>query len=203
MPNWVACELQISIDEVTNKNVSSTKLKEFVKFAKTTKEGKKNCLTTEKFIPYPKRFRDKDKFYKNWWNKANKFAKEHNLKNYYEVAKDLKEQFVKENGKSPKDGFNDGGYSWCCRNWGTKWGICNAQLIAKSYKSSWNYIKYAFDTAWSPPIPLIKKMSDLFPELHFELRYFEGGMGFNGILICVGGTIKEDEQGKYYGYRGG
>ena len=22
----------------------------------------------------------------------------------------------------PKDGYNQGGYQWCCDNWGTKWG---------------------------------------------------------------------------------
>jgi len=34
-----------------------------------------------------------------------------------------------------------------------------------------------FDTAWSPPIPVIEKMASLFPDHEFDLQYFEGGMG--------------------------
>lgn len=32
-----------------------------------------------------------------------------------------------------------------------------------------------FDTAWSPPIPVIEKLAALFPDHDFHLAYFEGG----------------------------
>jgi hypothetical protein len=62
---------------------------------------------------------------------------------------------------------------------------------------------YEFNTVWSPPIPVIKKMGEMFPYLNFELRYFEGRMNFNGILIIEGGKIILQEEGAYFGHRGG
>lgn len=44
----------------------------------------------------------------------------------------------------------------------------------------------------------------MFPELTFDLRYFESGMGFNGRYACRdGGAVFYDEQAAYYGTRGG
>jgi len=105
-----------------------------------------------------------------------------------------------------KDGFNSGGYEWCIKNWGTKWGICNAELGNADYISadSISYeLEYTFDTAWSPPTPIVKKMSEMFPSLTFTLKYFEGGGGFNGLYVCEKGEVIRDLTGDYFGNRGG
>ena len=104
-----------------------------------------------------------------------------------------------------KDGFNSGGYDWCLQNWGTKWGICDSE---KQEEYGWEgkedkEVMYKFQTAWSPPNPIILRMSKLFPDLEFEMRYFEGGGGFNGIYRCKNGEVQRDEQGDYFGDRGG
>ncbi len=62
---------------------------------------------------------------------------------------------------------------------------------------------YHFDTAWSPPEPLVKKMGELSPDLTFDLRYFEGLMQFNGILRIENGQVTDDRSGDYFGDRGG
>lgn len=85
-------------------------------------------------------------------------------------------------------------YKWKCSNWGTKWGFCrptsgSISLIGSDEGS----IRYSFDTAWSPPEPLIKAMGKEFPTLTFELRYAETGMDFMGILRIEENEVVRDE----------
>ena len=114
-------------------------------------------------------------------------------KKFRKMDKEAKE------GKRDKDGFNSGGYEWCSRHWGTKWGICDP-TINDEYEDG---VEYFFTTAWSPPEPIVIKMSKMFPLLNFELRFFEQGVGFNGILECQGGEVLQQDTGNYYGDRGG
>jgi hypothetical protein len=93
--------------------------------------------------------------------------------------------FKKNPYPSRKDGFNSGGYKWCCDNWGTKWGIVEPVL---EYTSS-RALHYRFDTAWSPPVPLIAKMGEKFPKLDFVLRFYEPGMGFRGKMVIKKGVV--------------
>ncbi len=128
---------------------------------------------------------------------ANKFIP------YPEKYRKLDEEADKaerEGKPRPKDGFNSGGYEWCVEHWGTKWGIVDAELVEESD----NYLKYVFNTAWSPPIPVILKMSETFPKLKFTLEYYEGSMGFKGTFIAKGGeTLKDEYDENYHGDRGG
>ena len=64
-------------------------------------------------------------------------------------------------------------------------------------------VKFTCQSAWSPPIPVIKAMSDKFPSLKFKLKYYEMGMGFKGVYTVEGGTVLEDSDAKYNGHRGG
>jgi hypothetical protein len=63
-------------------------------------------------------------------------------------------------------------YDWRIENWGTKWngfdGIFNDDQTA-----------FTFSTAWSPPLPIIKKLAELTGE-SFVLGYIEYGMFFCG-----------------------
>ena len=60
-----------------------------------------------------------------------------------------------------------------------------------------------FETAWGPPLPVVKTASELFPDLVFSLRYFERGAAFNGCYRCEAGEVTFDESGPYFGDRGG
>ena len=173
MPNWCDCDLRVYIGQYKQAKKSKL-LKEFKEFAKT----KKKLLDENKFIPYPEKYREMDK-------RARKLG-----------------EFggVTKKGEEIRDGFNNGGYEWCYENWGTKWGIVDAQLLDEQLDYT---LFYNFRCAWAPPLPVILKMSEMFPKLRFELRYFECGMGFNGLYVCVAGKVVENEEGKYYGDRGG
>src|SRR5688572_17984410 len=48
------------------------------------------------------------------------------------------------------DGYNSGGYDWCCENWGTKWNAYD--IVRRDYDGR---VCITFQTAWAPPRPII------------------------------------------------
>lgn len=90
-------------------------------------------------------------------------------------------------------------YDWNCNNWDTKWNACEATLDEivikkdKASKEKWNgyYVQYRFETAWSPPVNVMRKLSGLFEDVLVELYFTEEAkmypdceMSFvNGVMI--------------------
>jgi len=186
MPNWCSCEL-----EITGKEAELKRFKNFAMTKKTSdvdednlgKEDRDYVLDTNKFIPYPKKFTEQDE-------KCNRYR---NLKNKKKLTiKEKKELMMMELKPQnyENDGYNNGGYGWCNLNWGTKWGICHEEL----YEESKEHLNYHFDCAWSPCYPVIVKMSELFPELNFEMSYDEESYAFEGEYECKAGEVICDEQ---------
>src|SRR5690349_15637193 len=99
----------------------------------------------DKIIPYPERFKTLDK-----------------------AAKDFDEKHGANAVGGPRDGFNSGGYEWCKKNWGTKWGVYDARLHRDGTTA-----QFYFRSAWTPPLPVIRKAAEKFPGLTFELNYYE------------------------------
>jgi hypothetical protein len=94
---------------------------------------------------------------------------------------------AKKNNRA--DAFNSGGYEWCVANWGTKWGVYDIQVNFKG-----GGLEYIFSTAWAPfSVNVIEAMAALYPELSFELKYGESGMGFGGIMAASDGEVQEDD----------
>jgi hypothetical protein len=56
--------------------------------------------------------------------------------------------------------------AWCVQNWGTKW---NARHTALSERRG--RIEIGFNTAWSPPLPVIRKLLAIFPKLSFTCSW--------------------------------
>jgi hypothetical protein len=117
--------------------------------------------------------------------------------------------FRDKHGADATDGYNSGGYEWCCDNWGTKW---NAYEVARR-----DYLRtcITFQTAWSPPTPVIVELHKRFPQCRLSLEWFEMGMakcgGFSLIPEdewyedepWVAGTKLGEWSGEYRGHRGG
>lgn len=84
--------------------------------------------------------------------------------------------------------------------WGTKWNACSVgtEWTWHSIDEEYSDAEISFETAWSPPIPVIDELLKLFPELKIELRYYECGMAYQGIKNNSGDVGLE-----YYGSRGG
>ena len=75
-------------------------------------------------------------------------------------------------------------YDWCIENYGTKWG--DYELY---HEDGQNW--FGFDSAWSPPIEGLEKLSNMFPDLTFDLEYDEPGMCFAGQNIFKNGSNTE------------
>lgn len=91
--------------------------------------------------------------------------------------------------KANKDKFGvSDWYEWRLLNWGTKWNLAADSISVEKYDDR---NEFSFDTAWNPPKPIVEKLSVLFPELTFALRYIEPYMDFAGDFIYRNGE-KED-----------
>lgn len=148
---------------------------ELARFKETANHGEA-VLSEAPFIPYPEHFRELDR-----------------------IAVEYEKQHPGDWAGRPKDGFNQGGLDWCIEHWGTKWGFCDPVVLTETNK----FLKYRFDSAWSPPCPLIKKMGEMFWTLKFCLKYWEEGTGFKGVFRVKYGTVTEDTNQPYHGSRGG
>jgi hypothetical protein len=53
-----------------------------------------------------------------------------------------------------------------------------------------------FYTAWSPPVPIIKKLAELHKDFVFRLEYYETGIGFRGVATARwdGNDVEFDDQ---------
>ena len=78
-----------------------------------------------------------------------------------------------------QDGFNSGGYEWCLREWGTKWGAYRVQR--RDYDGD---TILTYQTAWTPSHSVIVALAKRFPAVTFYLEYFERGMSFAGGFCC-------------------
>lgn len=63
-------------------------------------------------------------------------------------------------GNKKKYGYADW-YGWCCDNWGTKWNACDPSITSESKTA----LIYAFDTAWTEPTPVLKALSEKYPDI--------------------------------------
>lgn len=84
-------------------------------------------------------------------------------------------------------GYDPAGYNWQNRHWGTKWDVSGAEVMENED------LTYVFSTAWAPPEPWVRTVSAQFPNLTFELAYFEPGMMFAGYVVYQEGEMLEEE----------
>lgn len=179
MPNWCSNTLTIS---TTKDGRKVSKVLELI-HTPASDDNDERIFDFDKVIPYPDNFKLMDKT-------ARKFEVELSEANTDEGRNAVCSKY----GAEPdclwiKDGYNSGGYSWCVENWNTKWNACEVQILSQDDSSA----TLRFDTAWSPPIPVIEKLGQLFPDFRFELQYSEDGIGFEGNLVIDEGETQENE----------
>ena len=94
------------------------------------------------------------------------------LKNLVPFPTELEgEDILDKEGNVFGKAFTDDGYSWCLRNWGTKWGDCETQVTVNG-----DYLVIRYETAWSPALEGLERVSLLFPTLAFQTDWVEEGM---------------------------
>ncbi|HMB03568.1 MAG TPA: hypothetical protein VKP69_07490, partial [Isosphaeraceae bacterium] len=144
-------------------------------------DDEKSLFDFNKFIQYPEEFLKLDDALAAW-------------------ARESLEHPEMAQRERPKDGYSSGGYEWCIANWGTQWTACGIEKEGPTtgYDGTVEVV-FHFDTAWSPPKPVIKNAAERYPALTFDLRYFECGCCFRGVFRCKGGEVEEDASGEYFG----
>lgn len=65
-------------------------------------------------------------------------------------------------------------YEWSIANWGTKWNSYDLSIVTEEP----GRFVCRFDTAWSPPTPVLEKVAEMHPELDFVVDGFDEGWGF-------------------------
>lgn len=124
-------------------------------------------------IPYPEPFASMDKDYPDYFSERSDPA---------EYGRKMEAYRAKWG--TGADGYNGGGYDWCCSNWGTKslgFDIARRDYMGRTILT--------FRTAWSPPSKsLLSAVAKQFPAMDFHLEYFERGLGF-----CGGFSIRSEE----------
>ena len=73
----------------------------------------------------------------------------------------------------------DNWYDWRNNNWGTKWDINTEVHVDDLYDEGCTLI---FQTAWSPPEPIIEKLQEMFPDITFYGGYIGEGWEFAGVF---------------------
>ena len=58
--------------------------------------------------------------------------------------------------------------SWNCENWGTKWDAYHTEISHHDDK-----VEIRFQTAWSVPHPFMAALSNRWPDMEFDHRYFD------------------------------
>jgi hypothetical protein len=76
-------------------------------------------------------------------------------------------------------------YEWRLEHWDTKWNSDSCSITEDE-----EGLFVWFNTAWGPCRPIIRKLTEMYPELVFEYSYFEPGCWF-------GGTILQNSSGDY------
>lgn len=72
----------------------------------------------------------------------------------------------------------DNWYAWANNNWGTKWNIEDENVNDMDDTSCQLYFK----TAWSPPVAIIDKLKEMFPNLDINGYYLGEGNEYAGVF---------------------
>jgi hypothetical protein len=96
-------------------------------------------------------------------------------------------------------------YSWNNTNWGTKWDVAvsdddkypNTELLEYKSEGEDNWVVYKYETAWSPAVTILTKLSNLVPNSLLTLE-FEEETGWGGEYEILRGnvTICEEYENK-------
>ena len=126
MPNWNENELTITGPDV-NKVLETIR-------SQSGDDQDIRLFDFNTVIPYPQIYRDMDRRAEEYRERLQAIA------NDDPQRKQKLEALGLEYGVEPgtpwiKDGFNSGGYEWCCDMWGTKWQPCNIHLTTRADSS--------------------------------------------------------------------
>lgn len=69
-------------------------------------------------------------------------------------------------------------YDWRIENWGTKWDAYD-RTSEETDNGNTGTGTYTFNTAWAPPIPVIRRLAAIFPDITFKWKWADEDYGQN------------------------
>lgn len=90
----------------------------------------------------------------------------------------------------PED-IGDDWYSWSVKNWGTKWEMAVNSIESHVVNDDRMFLTIQGDTAWAPPVELLRFITERFTDVICHITYVEEGMDFCGAVTCVNGEVFE------------
>ena len=96
-------------------------------------------------------------------------------------------------------------YGWRIEHWGTKWNASDVMFVSDNgfteelTDDCWEHgeVIITFQTAWSPPVPVLEKLSKDNPQVKIIHKFYETGAGFYGTYEYSKGMITVEEQGEF------
>ena len=183
MPNWCSNELEVIGDKKARDEFIARITNE------DTSEHKYEILPNLFPCPEPLRKARAGHFTaepnSNWANLLEKG----------DITQEWHDELVERNRKGYEEaqaniaqyGYSDW-YEWCVKNWGTKWGDTETDLMVHDDDQT----MLSFQSAWSPPVEGLQKISEKFPTLTFVLTYSEEGMDFYGVALIRNGSLEDN-----------
>lgn len=171
MPNWTFCYLTVTAPSRKPRKGDEGKspdrfgrvsdLQEFLDAVKTP-EGKSTRVQGEDTLPFD--FEQIIPTPEELYNAE---------KVYYSDPEMKKKQEAEEARLTAMHGYGSA-YDFHCGEWDTKWNACDCELLAddnghiESTKTT-QAVVFRFQTAWSPPMKVILKVSEMWPKFRFSL----------------------------------
>ena len=98
---------------------------------------------------------------------------------YSDASDDTEENVFDFNNVVPEPKEAEDWYMWRVNSWGTKWNSSCAEITYEDEET----LEYQFDTAWSPPEPIILQLREKFgDDVHISAFYDEPSMELAGYL---------------------
>lgn len=190
MPNWVS-------NKVTIRAASKERLQEVRSLLETSNQDAKGGCYVDRFdfnkvLPMPPELKvtagPENQYLEAWYGIKGRFPLTRSR--IREIKREPDSQKLAAAYKSNLDKHGHATwYTWCTEHWGTKWPAnCSEASVAEDGLSA----LYVFDTAWSVPLPVYVRLSELFPEISLHVEVDEEGGYFWGSLTLQNGVLGED-----------
>lgn len=120
--------------------------------------------------------------------------------NIVRPPEDKMDEYNGRHGYSQEGRTGDTEFNWYNfnnREWGTKWDVAihnNEEYSDTEIMDEGSgFIIYKFNTAWSPPFPVIQELSKQYPDLIVDLEY-EEEQGWGGEITFRNGEIIDQKE---------
>jgi hypothetical protein len=127
----------------------------------------------DKIIPYPEILKQRDEEYEEIDTVLKPFYGDGFLEKQQSLPAYI--DYVNKWGTG-SSGYQIEGAHWCYKNWGTNWNVGKDAHIEDG--------RIICKTAWTPPEPIIVKLSEMFPEVIIRMNYVQEEIRFAGKLVC-------------------